>query len=146
MDHCDHNSRDLHRQQIVNYSYIHAAQNVADLLPKELTKDKHTKFTKAICLWQWRLWKYRFLCLYGWPSSGYGSTLSLLTFHTRFEDGYYGNYNMFVCLFVCLFVYLFVCLFVYSLASQSVARGGNVARGGSVAYMVYLPDIWLQLG
>jgi len=36
---------------------------------------------------------------------------------------------------VCLLVCLFVCL----LAPQSIARGG------SVAYMVYLPDVWLQL-
>ena len=35
---------------------------------------------------------------------------------------------------------LFVCLFVCSLASRSIARGG------SVAYMGYLPGVWLQLG
>jgi len=32
-----------------------------------------------------------------------------------------------------------VCLLLCFLAPQSVARGG------SVAYMVYLPDVWLQL-
>jgi len=36
-------------------------------------------------------------------------------------------------------VCLLVCLFVYYLAPWSVARGG------SVEYMVYLPDVWLQL-
>ena len=41
-----------------------------------------------------------------------------------------------VCLLLCLFASLFVCF----LALRSVARGG------SIAYMVYLPDIWLQLG
>jgi hypothetical protein len=37
-------------------------------------------------------------------------------------------------------VCLLVCLFVCFLAPWSVARGG------SVAYMVYLPVVWLQLG
>jgi len=36
-------------------------------------------------------------------------------------------------------VCLLVCLFVCFLAPRSVARGG------SVAYMVYLPDVWLLL-
>jgi len=68
--------------------------------------------------------EYGFLCLYGWPSSGYGSTLSLLTRHAGFQGGYYGNHSLFVCF----------------LAPRSTARGG------SVAYMVYLPGVWLQLG
>jgi len=51
IDICYHNSRDLHRWHIVNYSYIHRDENVADVLTKALTKDKHTKFTKAMCLW-----------------------------------------------------------------------------------------------
>jgi len=47
-------------------------------------------------------WVYRFLCLCGWPSSGYGSTLSLLTWHAGFQGGYYGH-HMFLYLFiVCL--------------------------------------------
>jgi len=40
---------------------------------------------------------------YGWPSSGYGSTLSLLTL-AGFQGGYYGNHKlriMFACLIVC---------------------------------------------
>jgi len=32
----------------------------------------------------WRLCEYRFLCSYGWPLSGYGSTHSLLTSHIGF--------------------------------------------------------------
>ena len=36
-------------------------------------------------------------------------------------------------------VCLLLCLFVGFLAPRSVARGG------SVAYMVYLPGVWLQL-
>jgi hypothetical protein len=40
---------------------------------------------------------------------------------------------------ICLFVCLYICLFVF-LAPRSVARGG------SVAYMLYLPGVWLQLG
>ena len=47
-----------------------------------------------------------------------------------------GTMGITVCLFVCLFVYLFVCF----LTPQSVARGG------SVAHMVYLPHVWLQSG
>jgi len=41
IDVCFHNSRDLHRRRIVNYSYLHANENVADILTKALTKDKH---------------------------------------------------------------------------------------------------------
>jgi hypothetical protein len=48
---CYHNSRDLHKRQIVNYSYLHTDDNVADIFTKALTKDKHTKFTKAMGLW-----------------------------------------------------------------------------------------------
>jgi len=50
IDVCYHNSRDLHTPRIVNYSYIHTDENVADILMKALTKDKHTKFTKAMGL------------------------------------------------------------------------------------------------
>jgi len=41
---------------------------------------------------------------------------------------------------VCLFVCLFVCLVVGFLAPRSVTRGG------SGDYMVFLSDVWLQLG
>ena len=51
IDVCYHNSRDLHRRRIVNYSYVNTNENVADILTKALTKDKHTKFTKAMGLW-----------------------------------------------------------------------------------------------
>jgi len=51
IDVCYHNSRDLHKRRIVNYSYVHTDDNVADILTKALTKDKHTKFTKAMGLW-----------------------------------------------------------------------------------------------
>jgi len=51
IDVCYHNSRDLHRRQIVNYSSVHTNENVADILTKALTKDKHEKFTKAMGLW-----------------------------------------------------------------------------------------------
>jgi len=51
IDVCYHNSRDLHEQRIVNYSYIHTDKNVADILTKALTKDKHMKFMKAMGLW-----------------------------------------------------------------------------------------------
>jgi len=43
--------KDLHKRRIVNYSYVHTDENVADILTKALTKDKHTKFTKAMGLW-----------------------------------------------------------------------------------------------
>ena len=46
-----HNSRDLDRRRIVNYSYVNTNENVADILTKAHTKDKHTKFTKAMGLW-----------------------------------------------------------------------------------------------
>jgi len=51
IDVCYHNSRDQHRRQIVNYSYLHRNKNVADILTKALTKDKHKKFTKEMGLW-----------------------------------------------------------------------------------------------
>jgi len=43
-----HNSRALQKRRIVNYSYIYTDENVADLLTKAFSKDKHTKFTKAM--------------------------------------------------------------------------------------------------
>ena len=36
---CYHNSRDLHKRRIVDYSYVHTDENVADILTKALTKD-----------------------------------------------------------------------------------------------------------
>jgi len=51
IDVCYHNSQDLHKRRIVNYSHVHMNENVADILTKALTKDKHTKFTKAMGLW-----------------------------------------------------------------------------------------------
>jgi len=51
IDVCYHNSWVLHRRRIVNYFYVHTDDNVADILPKALTKDKLTKFMKAIGLW-----------------------------------------------------------------------------------------------
>jgi len=48
---CSHNSRDLHERRIVNYYYAHRDKNVADILTKALTKDNHTKFTKAMGSW-----------------------------------------------------------------------------------------------
>jgi hypothetical protein len=51
IDVCYHNSRDLHKRRILNYSYVHTDENVADILTNALTKDKHTKFTKAMGLW-----------------------------------------------------------------------------------------------
>jgi len=51
IDVCCHNSRHLHKRRIVNYSYVTTNENVADILTKALTKDKHTKFTKALGLW-----------------------------------------------------------------------------------------------
>jgi hypothetical protein len=51
IDVCYHNSRDLHKCRIVNYSYVHIDENVADTLTKALTTDNHMKFTKAMGLW-----------------------------------------------------------------------------------------------
>jgi len=47
---CYHNSQDLHKHRIVFYSYVHTDANVADILTTALTKDKHTKFSKAMGL------------------------------------------------------------------------------------------------
>jgi hypothetical protein len=46
-----HKSRDLHARNIVDYFYMHKNVNVADILTKALTKDKHEQFTKAMGLW-----------------------------------------------------------------------------------------------
>jgi hypothetical protein len=51
IDVCYHNSRDLHYRRIVEYSYVHTNKNMADLLTKALTNDKHEKFTKAMRPW-----------------------------------------------------------------------------------------------
>jgi len=51
IDVCYHNSRDLHARKIVDYSYVHTNDNVADILTKPLTKLKHMKFTKGMGLW-----------------------------------------------------------------------------------------------
>jgi len=48
---CYHNSQDLHAQQIVDYSYVHTNENVADILTKALLKDMHDELTKAMGLW-----------------------------------------------------------------------------------------------
>jgi hypothetical protein len=37
---CYHNSRDLHARKIIDYSYVHTNDNVADILTKPLTKEK----------------------------------------------------------------------------------------------------------
>jgi len=39
IDVCYHNSRDLHARKIVDYSYVHTNENVADILTMPLTKD-----------------------------------------------------------------------------------------------------------
>jgi hypothetical protein len=46
-----HNSQDFHALKIVDYSYVHTNENVADILTMVLSKDKHEKFTKAMGLW-----------------------------------------------------------------------------------------------
>jgi hypothetical protein len=51
IDVCYHNSRDLHARKIVDYSYVHTNDNLADILTKPLTKEKHMKFTKGMGLW-----------------------------------------------------------------------------------------------
>jgi hypothetical protein len=51
IDVCYHNSRDRHAHKIVDYSYVHTNENVADILIKALLKDMHEKFTKAMGLW-----------------------------------------------------------------------------------------------
>jgi hypothetical protein len=52
IDVCYYNSRDLHARKIVDYSSVHTNENVADIVTKALTKDKHEKFTKAMGIWQ----------------------------------------------------------------------------------------------
>jgi len=51
IDICNHNSRDLHAREIVDYFYVHANDNMADILTKASTKNKHEKFTKAMGIW-----------------------------------------------------------------------------------------------
>jgi hypothetical protein len=41
IDICYQNRRDLHARKIVDYFYVHTNENVADILTKALTKDKH---------------------------------------------------------------------------------------------------------
>jgi DNA repair protein RadC len=50
IDVCYHNSRDLHKYAIVNYSWILTQENVADIFMKALGRQKHEKFAKAIGL------------------------------------------------------------------------------------------------
>ena len=47
--------------------------------------------------------------------------------------------SLFVCVLVCLFVCLLVCLYV-------VPAPRSISNGRSVAYMVHLPHVWLELG
>jgi len=51
IDVCYHNGQDLHAHKIVDYSYMHTNENVADIPTKALTKDKHKKFTMSMGLW-----------------------------------------------------------------------------------------------
>jgi len=51
IDVCYHNSRYLHPHMIVDYSYVHKNENVADILTKGLTMDTHDEFTKGMGLW-----------------------------------------------------------------------------------------------
>jgi hypothetical protein len=51
IDVCYHNSADLHAGKIVDYSYVNTNDNVADILTKPLTKEKHMQFTKGMGLW-----------------------------------------------------------------------------------------------
>jgi hypothetical protein len=51
IDVCYHNSADLHAGKIVDYSYVDTNDNVADILTKPLTKEKHMQFTKGMGLW-----------------------------------------------------------------------------------------------
>jgi len=50
IDVCYLNSRDLHACKIVDYSYVHTNKIAADILTKALSKEKHTKFAKAMGL------------------------------------------------------------------------------------------------
>ena len=52
IDVCYHNSQDLHKRRRVNYSCRQTDENVEDILTKALTNDKHTKFTRAMGVWQ----------------------------------------------------------------------------------------------
>jgi hypothetical protein len=54
MKHIDvgwHNTPDLDSDMIVDYTYMHTNENMADILTKVLTKDEHKIFTKAMVLW-----------------------------------------------------------------------------------------------
>jgi len=46
-----HNSPDLHARKIVEYSYMHTNNNVADILMKCISNAKQETFTKAMGLW-----------------------------------------------------------------------------------------------
>jgi hypothetical protein len=46
-----HYSRDLHANKIIDYSYVHTNENVADILTKALLQVKHENITKAMGLW-----------------------------------------------------------------------------------------------
>jgi len=48
---CYPSSRDLHASKIVDYSYVHTNDNVADFLMKPHNTEKNTKFTKGMGLW-----------------------------------------------------------------------------------------------
>jgi hypothetical protein len=109
---------------------------------KALTKDKNMEFTKAIWLMliggqlevnlvlsDFSFENPDFLCLYEWPSSGYGSTPSMHACHSGFQAGYYVNY----ILIASLFVYLFSC------STERSKRGVCCIYGLS-------PVMWLQLG
>ena len=52
IDICYHNSQDLHKCQIVNYSYLHTDDNVADIFTKAFTNDNDMKFTNTMGLWK----------------------------------------------------------------------------------------------
>jgi len=51
IDVCYQNCRDPHARKVVDYSYVHTNDNVADIPTKPLTKVKHMKFTKGMGLW-----------------------------------------------------------------------------------------------
>jgi hypothetical protein len=51
IDVCYHNRQDVHVHKIVDYSYMHTKENVADILMKALMKDKYEKLTQAMGLW-----------------------------------------------------------------------------------------------
>ena len=117
IDICNYNSRDQQKGWIVNNSHLHMDDNLADIFTKPQSKDQYSKFMKAMALWQWwfiggqskvlRLFHLFFgsqmsLCIYGWLSSGYCITLSLLTSHAgclrrRLCESQVAHY---LCLFV----------------------------------------------